>query len=193
MSIQDMALPKQLEVLLRATLVDSALKNLTIFQDNRGDVIFKLRFGATDAIKHDAVNTAQHKRKSQSQINRDQLRSDRCRENIKNRHQSQTYREIERSDPLIALNTDTEHTGDCGITRSRARLISDIEQVRCEAVTPEPQLVSSLNPLAGEFDVTHLSPWDNSEVVNITDDALLTPCTCSVDTCITEEKARSDA
>ena len=92
----------------------SVLKNWTIFQDNRGDVIFKLRFGATDAIKHDAVNTAQHKRKSQSQINRDKLRSDRWRENIKNRHQSQTYRESERSDPLIALNTDTEHTGDCG-------------------------------------------------------------------------------
>ena len=170
MYIPELDLPKQLVTLLRATLEDNVTKNWTIYSENNGDLVFKIRFEAMESATHDVhvapIPTSHFKRKSTGQVKRDQ-------------HRYQKWRDTHGQHQGVSVNSNVTQQVTAGIqTRSKSRAISTPEQVRGSDTMDSDNVVDiAYTSLASPLHDLH----DSTNQCNVSRDQLI----CVNNVCLT--------
>jgi len=152
-----MELPKVLEAMLQTTLNNTTLKSWNIYQDQNGDINFKIKFSASEeSVSH--VQQATYIRKSNRQVQRDLERSRQWKNNS-NQPPMQNDPEPEQSaKPQVKhpQHSATQKNNSSGM-RTRAMSRTDPELAR----TGEEQPETPLNPFAESFIMPSATPEDS--------------------------------
>ena len=191
-----MGLPKVLEAMLQSTLNNASLKSWNIYQDQNGDINFKLKFTVSEeSVSH--VQQASYTKKSSRQVQRDIERSRQWRNNSNQpsrQHDPEPQQSVTPQSEYPQHSTTQKNSASGMCTRSMSR--TDPELARDH----DEQLATPLNPFADSFIMPSATPDDSSTdteqeltpTIKLMGDVDSVPCTHSKESA-TDETTLHDA